>query len=381
MRKRVSAAALAASAIVWMPQPAAAATSGAGLSVDLVSIVAGRLVITGTSKTKGLKVSIDGTKFSTTTDGKGKFAFNVLHLPENCTVELSTKQGVLPLLVADCGPQGEAGAKGKPGKTGPAGPEGPEGPVGETGPQGPIGMTGPEGPQGPEGAEGPQGTKGLTMRSSWSADIAYVADDLVERNGSAYVAVVPSLGADPETTPESWSLLAMRGDEGPQGADGPAGPQGPQGEAGPTGAEGPQGEVGATGPQGETGPQGPQGIVGPQGPIGLTGPMGPQGLPTDGPFASTVIVEATCTPSGGWVENPSQPGFYYCVAMCPVGTLPYHAVQYGGPPNEPINFMFMGYAQRGNGFGIIPTDRWGTEAAVSDITSQSYKMTLLCLPE
>jgi len=109
--------------------------------------------------------------------------------------------------------------------------------------------------------------------------------------------------------------------------------------------------------------------------------MGPQGLPADGPFASTVVVEATCTPSGGWVENPAQPGFYYCVAMCPVGTIPYHAVSYGGPPNEPFNFMFAGYAQRGNGFGVIPTDRWGTETAVTDITSQSYKMTLLCLPE
>jgi hypothetical protein len=350
------------------------------LIVDLVSILDGRLVITGSSKTKGLKISIQGTKFSATTDGKGKFSFNVLHLPENCMVELGTKQGVLPLLVADCGPRGEAGPKGKAGKVGPAGPEGPEGPVGDAGPEGPIGMTGPEGPPGPVGPEGPQGAKGLTLRSAWSPDTEYAPDDLVERNGAAYVALAASLGADPETSPAVWSLLVMRGAEGPQGPDGPTGAQGPQGEAGPTGAEGPQGEVGATGPQGETGPLGPQGVAGPAGPTGPQGPMGPQGLPADGPFASTVIVETICTPSGGWLQNSEQPGLYFCAAVCPVNYIPYHAVSYGGPPNEPYNYMFAGFAQKGNGFGAIPTDQWGTETAVSDINSQSYRLTLLCLP-
>ena len=367
--------------------PALSATSGAGLSVDLVAIVEGRLVITGTAKTKGLKVTIAGTAFTTTTSAKGKFAFNVLHLPETCTVELATKQGVLPLVVADCGPRGEPGERGKAGKVGPAGPEGPAGPAGDAGPTGPIGLTGPEGPQGPVGPEGPQGARGLTLRSAWSAETEYVADDLVERNGAAYVALAPSLGADPETTPASWSLLVMRGAEGPRGPDGSAGATGPQGEPGPTGAPGPQGDAGPTGPQGETGatglqgatgPQGPQGVAGPRGPIG---PMGPQGLPSDGPFASTIIVESVCTPEGGWVEREDQPNVFYCLALCPVSTIPYHAVTYGGAPNQPYSYMFSGFAQKGNGLsGVIPEGRWGTEYSAAD-TAQSVRLTLLCLPE
>lgn len=41
---------------------------------------------------------------------------------------------------------------------------------------------------------------GLTYRGSWDAATAYVVNDLVERNGSSYVAIADSTGFDPETS-------------------------------------------------------------------------------------------------------------------------------------------------------------------------------------
>lgn len=63
-------------------------------------------------------------------------------------------------------------------------------------------------------------------------------------------------------------VQARKGDQGPEGVQGPPGAQGPQGIQGPIG---PQGAQGVQGPQGKTGEQGPQG------PVGATGPTGPQG--------------------------------------------------------------------------------------------------------
>ena len=89
-------------------------------------------------------------------------------------------------------------------------------------------------------------------------------------------------------TLEAEDLIALRGDEGPQGvpgADGATGPAGPQGVPGAGGATGPAGPQGVPGAGGATGPAGPQGATGPQGlkgDAGATGPAGPQGVPGAG---------------------------------------------------------------------------------------------------
>lgn len=175
--------------------------------------------------------------------------------------------------------KGDTGATGVQGPQGVAGPQGAQGATGLQGVKGDTGDTGPAGPQGPQGATGAtgvQGPAGLVWRGAWDSGTSYVASDAVFANGSAWIAlrannnVMPVAGAD-------WSLLAMKGDIGATGA------QGPQGATGPQGAAGAQGAPGATGPQGVTGPQGAQGTTGPQGAkgdtgdAGQTGPQGPQG--------------------------------------------------------------------------------------------------------
>jgi hypothetical protein len=76
---------------------------------------------------------------------------------------------------------------------------------------------------------------------------------------------------------------AIRGPEGPAGADGATGPAGADGATGPAGADGatgPAGADGTTGPagaDGATGPMGPTGPAGADGADGATGPTGPSG--------------------------------------------------------------------------------------------------------
>jgi len=112
------------------------------------------------------------------------------------------------------GPQGPAGSQG------PTGPQGAQGPQGSTGPQGPTGATGatgPQGPAGPQGVQGPQGVtgangaKGNTWRGAYSAGTTYVIDDVVEYNGSAWIAILGGTGNAPPTAPATsntyWNLF------------------------------------------------------------------------------------------------------------------------------------------------------------------------------
>jgi hypothetical protein len=97
-----------------------------------------------------------------------------------------------------------------------AGPQGPPGPQGDAGEQGPPGE---DGAQGPQGDPGPPG---LIWRGAWNPVNAYLANDAVQHEGSAYIAIAPSTGEEPGTG-ASWDLLAAKGDEGPPGAGGGGG--------------------------------------------------------------------------------------------------------------------------------------------------------------
>jgi hypothetical protein len=105
----------------------------------------------------------------------------------------------------------------------------------------------------------------------WQTGLVYAVNDLVQFQGSSYVAVQATTGIEDPTDAAFWSLFAA---EGAVGLMGPQGPQGLQGNVGPQGIQGLQGDVGLQGPQGLLGPQG---IVGPQGTQGLQGNVGPQG--------------------------------------------------------------------------------------------------------
>jgi hypothetical protein len=80
----------------------------------------------------------------------------------------------------------------------------------------------------------------------WQNGVSYAIGDIVQFQGSAYIAEQATSGAENPTNTAYWSLVVAAGAAGP---------------AGPAGDPGPQGPAGDTGPQGPIGPQGPEGPV------------------------------------------------------------------------------------------------------------------------
>ena len=75
---------------------------------------------------------------------------------------------------------------------------------------------------GPTGQTGQTGSKGdgFVFRGEWDASTKYQENDVVTDRGSAYIALGDSLGVDPSTPSESWSLFVARGEQGAHGVDG-----------------------------------------------------------------------------------------------------------------------------------------------------------------
>jgi hypothetical protein len=94
---------------------------------------------------------------------------------------------------------------------------------GDTGADGPTGATGPTGNPGPDGhaggATGVTGATGVNWQGPWYG-IPYRKLDAVQYLGSSYVAKDATIS---EWRPESWDLLAAKGDTGPTGDAGPTG--------------------------------------------------------------------------------------------------------------------------------------------------------------
>ena len=181
------------------------AANEAGLTIDLVAIAAGRLVITGSTAKRDMKVTIVGTDFSTRSAADKSFRFEVAYRTPDCWVTLSTKTGAVDLLVSDCGPQG------------------------------------------------------VRVRGAWANGAQYAADDLVTFAGSSWVARRPNKGKRPDLNADHWLTLAARGPRGKRGEAGLEGGTGPEGPEGPRGRKGPRGNQGPEGPQGDPGPPGPAG--------------------------------------------------------------------------------------------------------------------------
>ena len=64
--------------------------------------------------------------------------------------------------------------------------------------------------------------RGIRWRGAWKAERTYEVGDAVARSGSSYLAVEPSAGKNPVTSPSAWGVLAQRGAAGPAGPSGPA---------------------------------------------------------------------------------------------------------------------------------------------------------------
>jgi hypothetical protein len=93
------------------------------------------------------------------------------------------------------------------------------------------GRQGEEGPPGAPGANGTNGTngtngQGFTWLGAWDNSTAYVAYDVVEEDGSTYVAIAGSTNVVPGTDPTKWELVASKGDTGANGAPGAPGADG-----------------------------------------------------------------------------------------------------------------------------------------------------------
>ena len=125
---------------------------------------------------------------------------------------------------------------------------------------------GPPGPRGPKGDKGDRGPGVINWRGAWDNAAAYVANDAVAYNGSAYICLTDNTGSEPPSA--SWNVLAAKGD---QGGRGDQGLQGDRGEKGDRGDRGPQGVPGERGLQGRPGSQGIKGDKGDRGDRGDPG--------------------------------------------------------------------------------------------------------------
>ena len=105
----------------------------------------------------------------------------------------------------------------------------------------------------------------FTWMGTWQNGVTYSANDLVEYQGSTYLAVQDTAGTQNPSDAAFWSLFAAAGADGTNGQQGPAGDTGATGSQGADGPQGPQGIQGQQGLQGNVGPQGPQGDQGPAG--------------------------------------------------------------------------------------------------------------------
>jgi len=189
----------------------------ADVLVTSAKIEAGRLVITGTTTTRGMRVRLDGqtaAAFNVMSNATSRaFAFNVVYHPGDCIVALQkltlpSALGVATYaVVTGCGP------------------------------------------------------RSLVPRGAWAATTSYQTNDLVTSLGSSWIAKNNNLNKFPTTNPAYWGKFASKGDTGAAGATGAQGPKGLTGSPGPQGATGPQGLQGQQGPAGAAGQNGASGIV------------------------------------------------------------------------------------------------------------------------
>lgn len=83
-----------------------------------------------------------------------------------------------------------------------------------------------------------------TYMGSYETNTTYNELDIVELNGSSYIARQSVTGVTPGTDDASWGLIANKGIKGDKGDQGPKGDRGPQGSMGPAGEKGDKGEKG-----------------------------------------------------------------------------------------------------------------------------------------
>lgn len=51
----------------------------------------------------------------------------------------------------------------------------------------------------------------ITKRGTWSNEVQYNTNDLVNYSGSSYLAIVGNIGYRPDQSPDKWQLFAEKG--------------------------------------------------------------------------------------------------------------------------------------------------------------------------
>ena len=98
--------------------------------------------------------------------------------------------------------------------------QGAPGTTGATGAQGLQGAQGIPGPQGVAGPTGAAGAVGVTYRGVWAFGATYRVNDVAGYAGATYLATAGSAGAEPDSSPAAWAVLAMNGSTGATGPSG-----------------------------------------------------------------------------------------------------------------------------------------------------------------
>lgn len=131
--------------------------------------------------------------------------------------------GIAAAAKGDTGDTGATGAQGATGVTGAQGDQGDTGdtgPTGATGSQGIQGIQGLQGDQGDTGATGAQGDTGSITehKGAYTGGVTYFIGEIVEFNGSSWVALVETIGNAPPNLPitnnTQWQLIAEKGSDG-----------------------------------------------------------------------------------------------------------------------------------------------------------------------
>jgi hypothetical protein len=137
------------------------------------------------------------------------------------------------------------------------------------------------------------------VEGGWTSGSMYLRSDIIEFNGSSYIAIVDHKAGPSNVPPDditTWDLVASSGAMGMSGANSTVpGPTGPQGEAGADSI------VAAT----IAGPLGALGITGAAGTQGLQVPSGPQGPAGDQhilPFVGVQFSTNPATVGGGLAQ-------------------------------------------------------------------------------
>jgi hypothetical protein len=163
----------------------------------------------------------------------------------------------------------------------------------------------------------------LEWQGEWEADVTYAKNDVVQYEGSAYVAKETTINDLPTDT-EIWDILAEKGETGEGvGIPGPDGPEGPQGPAGIQGPEGPEGPPGADSTvPGPPGDDGADGAAGAPGDDGAPGADGPAGVPGPNKVAFTFTADGELTPLTGQHAFPIDDTWTITKVVARVGVAP-----------------------------------------------------------